>query len=67
MREVAALARGPDGVLSPAQENSDLSDIEGSSAVLEHLWNTTVVHGWGSLVITRSFWCYAARMIWLGW
>ena len=60
MREVAALARGPDGVLSPAQENSDLSDIEGSSAVLEHLWNTTVVHGWGSLVMGGLSRCWTA-------
>jgi len=57
MREVAALARGPDGVLSPAQENSDLSDVEGSCAVLEHPWNTNIVHRWGPLVSPRRFWC----------
>lgn len=45
MREVSALAGCSDGVLRPAQENGDLSDVEGSCATLEHLWNTTVVHG----------------------
>ena len=67
VRQVAALARRPDGILCPAEENGDLSDVERSRAVLEHLWNTNVVDGWGSLVILRSFRCYAARMIWLGW
>jgi hypothetical protein len=60
VREVAALAGCSDGVLRPAQENSDLSDVERSRAFLEHLWNTTVVHGWGSLVMGGLSRCWTA-------
>jgi hypothetical protein len=67
VREVAALASCSDGILRPAQENGSLSDVERSRAILEHLWNTNVVDGWGSLVNPCLVWCYAARMIWLGW
>ena len=67
MREVSALAGCSDGVLRPAQENGDLSDVERSRTVLEHLWNTILVHGWGRLVMSRPGRCLAARMTWLGW
>jgi hypothetical protein len=53
VREVAALARSPDGVLRPSEENGSLGHVERSRAVLEHLWNTNVVHGWGRLVMVR--------------
>ncbi len=49
--KVSSLAGGTDGVLRPAQEHRDLSDVQWSGAVLEHLWNKTVAHGWGSLAI----------------
>ncbi len=48
--EFSSLAGRADGVLRPTQEHCDLGDIERPSPVLEHLWNRTVVHGWGSLV-----------------
>jgi hypothetical protein len=57
VREVAALARSPDGVLGPPEENGSLSDVERARAVLEHLWNKTAVHGWGPLVILVLLWC----------
>ncbi len=63
MREVAALARRTDGVLRPPEEDCDLGDVERSRAVLEHLWNTNVVDGWGSLVNLWLLWCYTARMV----
>jgi hypothetical protein len=47
----------PDGVLRPAEEACDLGDVERSRTVLEHLWNTTVVEGWGSLVRVRFDGC----------
>jgi hypothetical protein len=50
VREVAALARRPDGVLGPAEEDGSLCDVERSRTVLEHRWNTNVVDAWGSLV-----------------
>jgi len=49
--EFSSLASSADSVLRPAQENGGLGDIERPRPVLEHLWNTTVVHGWGSLVM----------------
>lgn len=67
MREVAALAGRSDGVLRPAQKNGDLSDVERSRTILEHLWNTNVVDAWGPLVIRSLRRCYAARMISVGW
>ena len=51
--EFSPLASDADSVLSPTEENRDLGDIERSRAVLEHLWNTTVVHRWGWLVKRR--------------
>jgi hypothetical protein len=57
VREFSSVAGRPDGVLGRSQKQCDLSDIEGSCAVLEHLWNTNVVHRWGPLVNPRRFWC----------
>ena len=51
--KVSSLAGGADGVLRPSQKHCDLSDVEWSGAVLEHLWNKTAVHDRGSLVILR--------------
>ena len=42
-----------DRVFGPTQEHRDLGDVERPSAVLEHLWNTTVGHRWGWLVKQR--------------
>jgi len=67
VREVSAFTGRPHSVLRPTEENGDLSDVERSRAILEHLWNTNVVDGGGSLVNLCLVWCYAARMIWLGW
>jgi hypothetical protein len=53
VREFSALAGRTDRVLRPTQEDCDLSNVERSCTVLEHRWNTTVVHGWGSLVMKR--------------
>ena len=50
VREFSSLAGGSDSILCPTEEHSDLSNVEWPRAVLEHLWNTTAVHGWGSLV-----------------
>jgi len=47
----SSLAGRADGILRPTQKHRNLCDIEGTRAVLEHRWNTTVVHGWGSLVM----------------
>ncbi len=55
--KVSSLAGGADGVLRPSQKHCDLSDVEWSGAVLEHLWNKTVVHGWGPLVILMLLGC----------
>ena len=49
MRKLTSLARGSDSILCPTQENCGLSHVEWSRAVLEHLWNTNVVHRWGRL------------------
>jgi len=35
VREIAALARRPDGILRPAEQNSDLGDVERSRPVLD--------------------------------
>ncbi len=51
--EISSFASRADGILRPTQEDCDLSNIERSRAVLEHLWNITAVHGWGSLVRIR--------------
>ena len=53
MLEISAFAGRANGILRPAQKHRDLSDIERPRAVLEHLWNTTVVHRWGWLVKRR--------------
>lgn len=65
--EISTVASGADGVLRPPEEHRDLRYVEWSSAVLEHLWNKTAVHGWGRLVILGHFGCYAARRIFDGW
>lgn len=57
VREFAPFAGCPNGILRPPEEDGHLGDVEGSAAVLEHLWNTNVVHRWGPLVIPRRFWC----------
>ena len=57
VRQLSAVAGSADFVLRPTQEHPDLSDIEWSSAVLEHLWNKTAVHGWGPLVILMLLGC----------
>jgi len=57
VREVSAFARRPDGVLRPPEEDCDLGDVERARAVVEHLWNTNVVHAWGWLVNLRPFRC----------
>jgi hypothetical protein len=53
VRELSAVAGGTDGVFRPTQKDRDLGHVEWPRAVLEHLWNTTAVHGWGPLVILR--------------
>jgi hypothetical protein len=60
MSEFAAVASCANGVLRPAQENGSLGDVERSRAILEHLWNTSVVDAWESLVNLWLLWCYAA-------
>jgi hypothetical protein len=67
MFEVPSFAGRPNGILRPAEEHCDLGDVERSRAVLEHLWNTTAVHGWGSLVRIRFDGCQVALMNPLGW
>ena len=57
--EISPFASRADGVLRPTQEDSDLSNVERSRAVLKHLWNTTAVHDWGSLVRIGFDGCYA--------
>jgi len=52
VRELSAVARRTHSFLRPTEENGDLSNVERSRAILEHLWNTKVVDGWGSLVIS---------------
>ena len=67
VRKFSSLARGSDSILCPTQENCDLSHVERSRAVLEHLWNTNVVHRWGRLVKDALDRCRVARMNPLGW
>ncbi len=67
MLEFSQFARCADGVLRPAQEHCYLGNIEGPRPVLEHLWNTIFVHGWGRLVMGRLRWSWAARTNSLGW
>ena len=59
VREFSALAGGADDVLRPPEQHGDLRDLEGSGAVLEHLWNTTVVDRWGRL----ARWCVHNRFV----
>ena len=58
--EFSSLAGRADSVLRPTQKHSGLCDIERTCAVLEHRWNTTVVHRWGWLVKQRFQGLYAA-------
>ena len=51
--EISSVASRADGVLRPPKEHCDLRYVQWSRAVLEHLWNTMAVHGWGPLVILR--------------
>ena len=67
VREFAPFAGRPDSILRPPEEDCDLGDVERTRAVLEHLWNTIVVHGWGPLVMATLGWYYAAQMNSLGW
>ena len=67
MLEISALAGRANGILRPTQKHRDLSDVERPRAVLEHLWNTTVVHGWGWLVRKPLRRRPGTRMVWLGW
>jgi len=53
VRKLTPCAGRPDGVLRPTEENRDLGDVERRGSILEHLWNTNVVHAWGSLVMER--------------
>ena len=46
MLEISSLAGRANGILCPTQKHRDLGDVERSRAVLEHLWNTTVVDRW---------------------
>ena len=57
MREFSPFTGCPDGILRPAEEDCDLSNIKRSRAVVEHVWNTNVVHAWGWLVNLRPFRC----------
>ena len=55
--ELSPVASGPDSFSRPSQEHGDLSDVEWSRTVLEHLWNTNFVERWGPLVIVRRSRC----------
>ena len=50
VREFSMFTGRPDGVLLPPEKDCHLTDVERTRTVLEHLWNMTVVHGWGPLV-----------------
>jgi hypothetical protein len=67
MLEFPTGARRADRVLCPTQKHRCLGDVERPCAVLEHLWNTNVVHAWGPLVMAGLGGCLATRMNWLGW
>jgi hypothetical protein len=67
VREVSAFAGRPHCVLRPAEQHGSLGYVERPRAVLEHLWNTNVVDGWGPLVIPRLYRRYAARIKPVGW
>lgn len=58
--EVSAIAGSSDSVSGPPEEDGGLGYVERQSPVLEHLWNTNAVDGWGSLVILRLLRRYAA-------
>ena len=60
VRQLSSLAGSAHGVLRPAEDNGSLGDVERSRPVVEHLWNTTAVHGWGSLVRLGFDGCQAA-------
>ena len=66
-RKFPPFAGSADCVLRPAQEHGSLGNIERPRAVLEHLWNITVVHRWGPLVRFDLNGSLAGRMAPLGW
>ena len=49
--QLSSPAGSADGVLRTTEQHRCLGDVERPCSVLEHQWNTTVVHGWGSLVM----------------
>ena len=57
--EFSPFTRRADSLPRPTQEHRNLGDVERSHAILEHLWNTTAVHRWGSLVRIGFNECYA--------
>ena len=46
MRQISVVASSADGVLRPPKEHGRLSHVERAGAILEHLWNKTVVDRW---------------------
>jgi hypothetical protein len=58
VRKFSSFARSSNSILCPSQKHCDLGDVEGPCAVLEHLWNTTVVHGREQLVSRHVFGLY---------
>jgi len=68
MLEISSLARGSNRILRPTEKGRDLSNVERPDRILlEHRWNTNVVHPRGPLVNRRLARRGAARMISLGW
>jgi len=65
--EVSPLTGGTDGISCPSQEHRDLSDVEWTGTVLEHLWNKMAVHRRGPLVILTPYRLHAAGTISVGW
>ena len=53
MFKFSPFAGRSDGILRPPEEYCHLGDVKRTRTVLEHLWNMTVVHGWGPLVRNR--------------
>jgi len=58
--QFTSFARVSDGIATPTEQDRCLPYIERARAVLEHLWNTNAVDGWGSLVIRRLLRCNGA-------
>ena len=67
MLQLSPLTGRAHGILRPAQKHRDLGDVERLRAVLEHLWNTTVVNRWGRVVRKLLRRRSGTRMVWLGW